>query len=488
MRTATRIGSRTMPWTAARKASRADEILASLAAGFAAGILLASFAPLRFSAAALFILLALSLGLYAFALRSAGRFPKAAILLSFALLGAAVGVGRFALADRERGDPALDALAGSRVSAEGVVVEEPDERDRTALLTVELREAAGNAVSGRALVIAERHLGLSYGDRIRVVGVLRSPEPFQTESGRVFDYPSYLAREGIFYQFLFPDVEVVARGEGNPLREKLFAAKGLLLSGIGRVLPEPEGSLLAGLLVGARRGLGEDVEEELRRAGIIHIVVLSGYNMTLVAETVMRVVGFLPRVAAAGVGISAIALFTLMVGASAAALRAAIMALIVLLARASGRTYDMSRALVAAGVLMLLENPKLLAFDPSFELSFLATFGLVALAPRLQPRFDGLPLPRQFREFAVATVATQLAVTPLLLALSGEVSLVALPANLLVLIAIPTTMLLGFLAAILALANPALALPVAFLAYLLLAYILGVGSFFAALPFAAVAP
>lgn len=208
--------------------------------------------------------------------------------------------------------------------------------------------------------------------------------------------------------------------------------------------------------------------------------------MTIVAEAIGRVASFLPRAIGLSLSVSAIVAFALVTGAGATIVRASIMALLVLLARTTGRVYEITTALFAAGFLMILWNPKILIFDPSFQLSFLATIGLIHLAPLLERFFGWMPTKWQLREFATATLATQLFVLPLLLYMMGELSLVSLPVNLLILIFVPLTMLFGFLTALAGFIHEIVSLPFAYISYILLAYELFIVDIFAKLPFARV--
>jgi competence protein ComEC len=173
-----------------------------------------------------------------------------------------------------------------------------------------------------------------------------------------------------------------------------------------------------------------------------------------------------------------------MVGASATAVRAGIMALLVLLARGTGRTYAITRALILAGFVMILHNPLILIFDSSFQLSFLATVGLIHLSPIIEKRLGFVPGQWGFREVAVSTVATQIFVLPLLLYMSGQLSVVALPVNLLILGVIPVTMFFGFLTGMIGFISTVLAMPLALVSYALLTYQLKVVELFSSFPFA----
>ena len=408
------------------------------------------------------------------------------------LLSSAFGILRYDMsAVRHQSEP-LENAVGSTVVLRGVVVDEPDVRETHTNLVVRAEELGSGeevvSASGKILVITEHYPAFQYGDIVTVRGKLGKPQNFSSgDTGREFDYVSYLRKDGIGYRMFYPELVRTGVGGGNPAQAALFSIKQSLMRSVSRVLPEPHASLVGGMVFGAKRGLGEDVLDAFRTVGIIHIVVLSGYNITILAEAVGRVASFLPRTMALFLSSATIVGFVLMVGAGATVVRAAIMALLVLLARATGRVYAITQALFAAAFLMLLHNPQILVFDPSFQLSFAATVGLLYVAPLIEKHLNFLPTTWQVREYATATIATQLFVLPLLLYTSGMLSVVALPVNLLILVLVPATMFFGFLTGVLGLIHAALAAPFAFIAYGLLQYELSVVSFFDSLPFASIA-
>jgi competence protein ComEC len=158
--------------------------------------------------------------------------------------------------------------------------------------------------------------------------------------------------------------------------------------------------------------------------------------------------------------------------------------LTVIVAKMLGRDYSAPRALLLAGFVMLLENPKILVFDPSFQLSFLATLALIYVVPIVEKFLKFIPDNLTLRTTIATTLSTQLTVLPLLVYSMGNISLVSLPANVLVLLIIPYTMLLGFLATTISYISGVLALPLAYLAHLLLAWIIFISSFFGNMKFA----
>ncbi len=402
------------------------------------------------------------------------------------ILGMAFGVVRFDIAEWGNGDPYLETQVGEVVNLTGVVVGEPSHRETNTKLVIQLTEADNKYVDTKILVTTFRYPAYSYGSELRFTGELQKPSVFEGEDGRLFDYEAYLKKDGIFYTMFFPSVELLRTKQGSVVKQALFDVKDAFLLRVGRVIEEPQASLLGGLVVGAKQSLGEALLEKFRRAGIIHIVVLSGYNVTIVAEFIMRILSHLPVLLARSLGIGSIILFAIMTGAGATIVRASIMAVLVILARGTGRTYKITRALIIAGFFMIIQNPRILVFDTSFQLSFMATVGLIYLAPRLEAYFGWVPTKWQLREFATATIATQLFVLPLLLYKMGEFSIVALPVNMLVLPAVAPTMLLGFLTGVAGFLSIVFSLPFAFATTALLSYQLFVVDIFAGLPFAAV--
>ncbi len=404
------------------------------------------------------------------------------IILYTALFLASFGVGifRMTLSNQISASSVLDMYIGNPVSITGTVDAEPDIRDKEIRLVV-------SAQGTKLLVTTGLYPRFMYGDTITLLGTLEKPKAFDTDTGRQFDYPAYLAKDGIYYMITRPKVDLISHDNGNAIEAWLFNFKKSFIGKIAEVIPEPCASLLSGLLLGGKQSLGKELLDDFRRVGIIHIVVLSGYNITIVGDAIMKTFSFLPKFFGMSFGAVSIILFALMTGGGATVVRASIMALLVVLASATGRTYDITRALFIAGFLMVVHNPSILIFDPSFQLSFMATLGLVTLSPLIKTRLLFVTERFGFREIVSATLATQVFVLPLLLYNTGQLSLVALPINLLILPTIPFTMFFGFFAGAVAFLGVYLALPFAGVAHALLWYQVSLVTLVASFPFASVA-
>jgi len=447
-----------------------------LITGFVLGIFLRSFFDLGLSFAGLLFLLTAFCAGFSFASRK-----SVVLFLALALLGVLFGYVRMDIAVVPP-DAELLARVGERVTLEGVVAYEPDRRETYTNVVIRLR----GGKKSKVLVRVNRG-DFAYGDTIAATGILEVPENFSADEGRAFNYIGYLAKDRVHFLMNFPEEVVVVSKGGGTLKRFLFTSKQTYLRAVHRAIPEPSAALAGGITVGDKQSLGSELSDDFRRTGIIHIVVLSGYNITIIMVFFAFLFMKLPeriRLAAAGV---TIILFTILVGASATVVRAAAMGILAGLARTTHRTYAITRALFIAGLAMLLWNPYLLAFDPSFQLSFIATLGLIFGTPLVLPYLSFVPRVFALREIAAITIATQIAVLPLLVYMMGSVSLVSLLVNLLVLPVVPLAMILTFLTGVAGMISPILALLFGYFAYAVLSYVLFVVDVFAGLPFASLA-
>lgn len=382
-------------------------------------------------------------------------------------------------------DPFLTRHSGEQVTLRGTVVREPDRRERSVRITVRVAAAASTTdqVHATILAVLPPFTQMAYGDTVTLRGIVKIPDAFDTGEGRVFDYPGYLATNRIGYVLERATLVHTEAPEKASLMGAVLAIKRWYLGGIAAALPEPHASLGAGITAGEKRGLGADISEEFRVASLTHIIVLSGYNITVVTAlfaTLLRHSGAKPRLL---MGAAVALFFVLLTGGAAASVRAGIMALIGMAAQGTGRIYMASRALAVAIIGMALWNPLLVPFDPGFQLSILATAGLIWIAPIVASRTTWITERFALREIVASTVGAQAVVLPLLLFQNGTLSFVALPANVAALIVVPVAMFATAFSGVIGAIAPTLAPFVGFPAYLLLEYILSVAHVGATAPF-----
>ena len=374
------------------------------------------------------------------------RVGRAAAILTLIAL---VGVLRIEVV---RPDVTADTVAhynGDQVRLVGVVSDRPDVRDTRAQVTLRAEElsiaaeGATHAVHGEVLVTTTAYRPIGYGDRLLVRGVMREPPVFENSS-----YHDYLARRNIYSTMSYPDLEVLGAGYGHPFFSALHALHDRVRGVIYQILPDPEAGLLNGVLLGVYDALPERLLDAFNATGTRHIIVISGFNITIIATLLLRVFNqWLSRLYAAGLAICGIAFYTLFVGADAAVLRAALMGVLVLAAVLVGRASHALTSLAGAVILMTAAWP-LVLWDVSFQLSVGATLGLILFASSLYTQTQRvlagsvvsrsvLPL---LRDTVTATLAAQIFALPILLCHFRSLSLVMPVANILVLPVQPALM------------------------------------------------
>ncbi len=386
-------------------------------------------------------------------------------------------------------DPILSGARG-KIEITGYISQDPDVRQDKQLITFRVESVNGKKLSGENNILIEAGLfpKRNYGDELAVLGPLVSPRNFSDDAtGEVFDYVSYLQKDRIYSVMYQPVISLVASNKGNPAISFLLSIKHAFADSVDRVINEPNASLVNAILLGERHSVPQDILDMLRKVGTIHIVILSGYAIAIVAESVRRFFarfGFRTSLVLASVSII---LFVLMTGASAMVVRASIMALFAFLSKALARKHDAVRALALTIFLMVFWNPMILIFDSSFQASILAVLGLIFISPIFEKKLVKIPERFGFREIFISTLSAQVAVLPYILYITGSLSFFSVPANILILPVLPMTMLFGLLSGVIGLISPILSFPFAVVAYFFTSYELFVAKIFSAIPFSSVA-
>jgi competence protein ComEC len=326
----------------------------------------------------------------------------------------------------------------ARFEADVESVGSPKGAEQIALLRID--GLSGPADDGTLVeALLPRYPEIGAGDRVAVSGRLEPPGPD--------DFGAYLLRLGAAGSLRSPTLELIA-GPGGPqgILDRIRRGSADVMV---RALPEPQAGLADGILIGLRDRVDRDLAAAFTRAGVSHIVAISGWNIAIVAATVAAIlgarVGSGPRIA---ITLAAIVGYTLVAGASPSVSRAALMAAIGLTARAGGRSSSALAALGWAVVGLLLIDPGTVA-DPGFALSSLATAGLIAWATPLSNRLAhlrGINLPGWLAESLAISLAAEGATLPIVLLTFGRLAIVAPIANLVIVPLVPPAMAAGALA------------------------------------------
>lgn len=464
--------------------------LVCIVAGFTSAIFISSFHKLGFSFFLFLLFISIALFIFQKFLAVDANEKKNIFLLALFFLSFGLGVLRYEIRDIKNLNDTLEKSVGQKVLIDAVIVDEPSQTESQTRLIVDFKDilvsGSSTPVSGKGIVSTSLSGEFRYGDLVHIEGKLEKPTNFISTSSNDFDYISYLGKDDIFYTMSFTQISILSHGHGNPIQSILFSIKNAFIDNIGKIISEPEASLLGGILLGAKSSINKDLQNIFRIAGLSHIIALSGYNITVVADAISKSLLFLPKMYSLYAGIFGIILFVIMSGGSSTAVRAGIMALIAILGKITRRKYSAGRALVVAALIMIIVNPKILVFDISFQLSFLATIAIIYVSPILNDKFTFITERFGLRNNMSSVISAQILVLPLILYKMGLLSLVALPANILVLPLMPATMFFGFITGVCAFISVYLALPFAWISWFLLFVMIKVATFFAFLPFSSV--
>ena len=322
------------------------------------------------------------------------------------------------------------------------------------IISVQIWRAFGSYLyldtNERVLALVPRYPSYAYGDKLELTGDVFAPQNSRSSD---FDYAGYLSKDGIFTIMRLPEVVPADITYAWPTRfkiglyQRIYHVRDAFQSAIGRSVAEPEASLIGGVLLGIKSRIPDDVTADFARAGVSHIVAISGYNITIVIGVLSWfLLWFVNRRRALWCIVFGVFCFAIMTGAGGSVLRASLMGLIVLFARQQGRQSDAVSALILALFLMVLYQPMIMRYDVGFQLSVMATLGLIYLSPIFERAVTRWSKAWGMKEIFIMTCAAQLAVLPLILFYFKNLSLIAVPANILILPLIPALMFMGFFA------------------------------------------
>lgn len=321
-----------------------------------------------------------------------------------------------------------------------------------------------------------------YGDKLQIDCALQKPERIED-----FRYDMYLARLDVFSICFRPEINKIGDGKGKFVLKNILQFKQVFAERINKLWHEPYAGFMSGLLYGYRGGLG-DLQEDFNRTGVTHIVAISGYNISIIAIILITICIHLwiPRKYAFWLISFGIFLFVIFTGASGSVVRAGLMGFLVLLAGQLGRLSRINNAMALAAVLMTLYNPFVLVWDAGFQLSFLATIGIIYLSPILKKKLTKLPEFMGLKESVVSTISAIIITFPLILYQFGRLSTVAPIVNILILWLIPWVMMFGFLSVLVSFVYYPLGQILSWFTWILLKYITTVVEWFAKLSLASI--
>ncbi len=341
----------------------------------------------------------------------------------------------------------FDRYNNQMITIVGTINQAPTFKSGTQLVRVHPESIDGDKVSKTSRDIIMRFsdtASFSVGDRVVASGTFLARADFQSDTGRVVRYRLMSYSRKIAGDITYPQLVSTVHSNHNILQ--VFSnVKNKFLFTLNTLFVSPASGLLSGIIIGDTSNVDRDLLDIFRAVGLIHIVVLSGYNITLVANFFIRMfapLGYYRRLITAMI---ALVFFVLIVGISPTAMRAGIMALCAFAARYYLRPYMVTRGIALTLLIMVWISPYSLLFDLSLQLSFLATIGIIYVFPILSERFEKLS-ENTFGEILLQTLAVNMLTLPIIIYQMGYFSFISFPVNVLVLACIPWLTIGGFFA------------------------------------------
>lgn len=337
----------------------------------------------------------------------------------------------------------------------------------------------------KLVLIKDSPFEFGYNDTVLFRGVLKKPhnQVEDQNSKKHFDYELFLRQKGI--GFVLENSFFLKKHESNTftLRSILYSLREWWEERLLKFIDPKEASLALGMTVAGKGALPSDLKNDFIRAGLIHIVVLSGYNIAIIVRAFMRLFSFCSRRLRGILAFSGIVLFVLMVGGGMPVLRSAIMASITLLGFVSFTRISQNRALLGAVFCMALWNPLVVLNDASFILSVIATFAIINFSEYAKKIFVRIPEKMGLRQIIAETIAVEVCVLPYILYQIGSLSLIAPLTNFVVLPFVPLIMFLTFAVVLLSLV-PFVAFPFALMLSFIIKIVIGFVHYASLIPFA----
>lgn len=286
----------------------------------------------------------------------------------------------------------------------------------------------GVAVSGNLYVSEYRNEDLARGDNVVLKGKLT--EGFGTYAGYMYK----------------PSIEKIIKPDPG---DWVLGIRNWFAERVARLVPEPQVKLGLSYLLGMKAGLPDDLDENLRTVGLVHIVVASGAHLSILIEIARKIFGKLSRFAGLLFSVIFVVFFMAMVGWTPSIMRAGVMTILTLFAWYVGRKFAPWRIILIVAAGTLLVNPMFI-INLGWLLSFASFAGIMILGPRLTKFFYGEKKPGFVAEVVITTLAATLMTLPIILYYYGMVSLISVVANLLILPTLPYAMGLVFLTGVVA--------------------------------------
>ncbi|MEA3295679.1 MAG: ComEC/Rec2 family competence protein [Patescibacteria group bacterium] len=411
------------------------------------------------------------------------KYKKIAII-GFCLIFCAIGILRHQQADALAVNNELLKInnTNQEIILIGKIVSEPDIRETYTKLIVRPCQIQGKNYKnlGKVLIYADKFQNFQYNDELKIIGKMKTPD--DSHFSFLASYKDYLAKDEIYSIIRASEIKILDNqkektdifSEFMPLLMfEIYDFKDKMRDSIEQNLFPPQSLILGSIILGDKARISEQWKQKLNITGLRHITCISGMHIGILAIvlTLLALSLGLWRAQAFYFTAVLLSLFIIMTGFQTSAIRAGIMVGIFLFAQKIGRIRTAHRALIFAGVLMLIHNPLLLKSDIGFQLSFLAVLGIIYLTPFFENCFKFISI-KFLRNILSASLSAQIFTLPILIYNFGYISIVGVFTNMLVIPVLPFILIFGFLLSFFGVFSSFLAFILSFPCYILLSYLI----------------
>ena len=330
----------------------------------------------------------------------------------------------------------LEGSVGKNVVVQGTIISSIDTREKHSSFIVMLDETYAHQ---KILVRVQRIHDYAYGDTILLDGVLQTTK---VKDKNFALYEASLVRGGVYYRMQYPSTTHIGSTTPSQVKRYALQVKESIYKKINESIHEPVAGLVHGLVLGEKRALSQEWYDAFQRVGMTHVIVLSGYNVAVLFTWVVAFFFFLPFHVRYMLGIASVIFLVVISGADAPSVRAGILVSMIAIASLLRRQVDAGYFVMMALFAMILFNPFYVLFDIAFQLSALATYGLVYVGPIIEMVIKKITAIKMnvFTEALRDTVAAQLMVLPLQIYFFKTIPTISVVVNTLLLPFVPMLM------------------------------------------------
>lgn len=361
----------------------------------------------------------------------------------------------------------LDFKNNTKTTFVGKIVDEPDKRidkQKIKVSAMQLLEPINKKVYGNTLATIALYPPYNYGDIVKVNCILTKPTKIED-----FDYAKYLSKDNIYSLCYSANIELIEKNKGNIFIHQIYWLKNFLFKKVNSIWRDPVSSFVNSSLFGFEKLLPSDIDEDFRHTGLSHIVVVSGMHVAII------IVVFSKALYQIGINrkqsfvllLLFLFAFAILSGLSASIIRASIMGILVVFSKNLERYIPNHLVLIYSIIIMAIINPLSIFYDIGFQLSFLATMGLIYISPILINRLKFIPQYFSLQEIISTSLSAIIMTLPISLYNFHTLPIFALLSNVIILPFITFDMTLFVFTIFISLINTSLAQYLGFASYVL---------------------